>query len=175
MLEQRPFLCSSSYSYLLNYTIQSNMYDCADKNTEETKDLKLFGMSVWCASNALTLVARVAAIPEVFLLGAGIFLTAPFTANPIKNGKIGLHEIFVHTPKNILRVACVPIEFFIGTILNYTDPKLLIIEMSKCMRVNLLHAKNGTLHSNKHLADLRGISGDVKVKYMAWQEKMFEH
>jgi hypothetical protein len=150
------------------------MYGWVDKNTEETENLGLLGMGVWCASNALSLAGRVAAIPEVFLLGAGTFLIAPFTSNPIENAKVGLREVFVHIPKNILSVACLPIEFFIGTILNCTDPKFLIIDMSKGMKVHLLHAKNGTLHSEKYSSDISVASGEVKVKHMEWQRKMRE-
>lgn len=174
MLEHFTSFCSPSYSYLINYKIQSKMYNLLDENTEETEYLTSSGLGVWCASISVSTIAKVVGIAEVFIKGSGLFLSSPFTDNRIHNAKLGLNEVFVHTPKNILRTACIPVEFFLGTILILIEPKSFTMEMAECMRVNLLHAENGTIHSDKHQRNLMSVSGVVKPKFMKWQGRMYE-
>ena len=174
MLDHCSFFCSPSYSYLVNYQIQSQIYNLLDEYTEETEYLTSSGMGVWCVSNVITTIARVVGVAEVFIKGTGVFLSAPYTNNCIHNAKLGLNEIFVHTTKNILRTTCIPIDFFLGSIFIFIEPKSFTKEMAECMRVNLLHAERGTLHSDMHQNDLMSVSGVVKPDFMAYQGRRFE-
>jgi hypothetical protein len=171
MIEQWSALCSPSYSYLVNYQIQSDMYNCWDKNTEKAQWLRVSGIGVWTASNVITVVTRIAGIAEVFIKGSSALLSTPFKENKINNVKVGLNEICVHMPKNILRTIFVPVEFIGGTIFILAGPKTFTMEMVECMKVNLSHAKNGTLHSVEHKKDLGFVDGIVKPKFMAYQKR----
>jgi len=150
------------------------MYNWLDENTEETQWLKLPALGMWCASNTLTTVTGTAGIAEVFFKGLGILATSPFTNNRIDNAKIGLCEIFVHAPKNVLRTIFVPIDFLCGIIPVCVEPKHAIMKVAECMRINLLHAKKGTLKSPKHENDLDCLQSIVKPKFMKYQGKTFK-
>jgi len=150
------------------------MYNWLDENTEETEYLSSSGICVWFASNTITTIARVAGIGEVFLKGSGLLLSAPFTDNRIHNATFGLHEVFVHTPKNILRTTLIPIEFILGTLFIAFEPKHFTMEMSECMRINLHYAKAGTIHSAEHKKELSYMQGRIKPKFMEYQERRWE-
>jgi hypothetical protein len=150
------------------------MYNWLDENTEETQWLKLPALGMWCVSNTLTTVTRTVGIVEVFFKGLGILATSPFTNNRIDNAKIGLCEIFVHAPKNVLRTIFVPMDFLCGTIPVCVEPKHAIMIVAECMKINLLHAQNGTLKSTEHKKDLGYLQGVVKPKFMKYQGRTFK-
>ena len=171
MLECFSFFSSQSYSYLFNCHVQNKMYNWLDTNTEETQCLMLPGIGMWTASSLITLATRVAGVAEVFLKGSGYLLASPFTNNKALNAKIGLNEIFVHTPKNILRIACSPLDFLGGTIDIFIGPKSFTMRRVEYTRVNLLHTRAGTLHSKEHNDDLSEVEGIVKPKFMDYQRR----
>jgi len=163
-------LISSSTSYLVNYEIQFKMYDWLDKKTEETQWLKLPGIGMCCASTLVTTVTRVSGIAEVFFKGLGILATSPFTNNRINNAKLGLSEIFVHTPKNVLRSACIPVEFIYGVIFNLCEPKFFTIETSNWMKVNVIHARAGTVGSYNYKQDMIEVAGISYERFLNYQK-----
>ena len=78
MFHSLPCLCSQSYSYLVNYSIQYELYDWHDKNTNKAdSSLKLPGLGVWTTSCLVTLVTRIFGVVEVFFKGIGISLKHP--------------------------------------------------------------------------------------------------
>ncbi|HRD55587.1 MAG TPA: hypothetical protein PLC42_04230 [Parachlamydiaceae bacterium] len=159
MLASYSNLCSPSFSYLINYEIQSRMYNWFDKITDERQWLRLPGICIWTASNIGTIITRIAGVVETFFNGTSVLLSAPFTDNCLSNATLGLRQIFVHTPKNFLRTIFIPVEFIFGAAFNFAAPKYFTILMSECMKVNLNHAKAGTIESKEHYIDLFRASG----------------
>lgn len=173
MSDQYSILCSPSCSYLINYQIQSNLYNWLDEKTEETQLWRLPAVGIWSASTAITSITRVMGIAEVFFKGAGILLSSPLSRTPCNNAKIGVKEIFDHAPKNCLRVAFIPVEFFVGTIENLIEPKGFAMKMAQRMKINLAHAKAGTLKGAEHERELGFMEANAKPKFMDYQDRMF--
>lgn len=163
-------LCSPSFCYLINYEIQSKMYDWFDDVTEERMQLKLPGFGMLCVSNIITTITRVTAIAETFFDGSCILLSAPFTDNRLVNIKNGLHEILVHSPKNVLRTIFIPVEFTVGAVFNFAEPKYFTIWMSECMKVNLKHARAFTINTESHNSDLAYTSGISYGRLLKYQK-----
>lgn len=172
MFMNRPSLCSPTFSYHVNYEIQSRMYEWFDKLTDNRKDLKLSGFGVLYVSNIITLSTRVSAIGETFLCGIGLLFLALYENKHQNNLKLGAHEIFVHTPKNVLRLAFTPVEFIFGMISHFAEPKFLVMEVNECMKINLKHSLNETLNSKEHVDDLRFVQSDIKPKFMKYQKRV---
>jgi hypothetical protein len=180
MFHYFPSLCSTANSYWVNYEIQSCLYNWLDDNTEEPTHLKSLGFAVWCVSSLVTTITRIAGIAEVFFVGLGILLTAPLTAKPIENAKIGLNEIFVHTPKNVLRTVSTIAEFLFGALYLFFgyescfDAKGFTMNMVEYMKFNLKHARNGTIHSDEHKNDLRCVDGIAGRRFKQYQKRTWE-
>jgi|GEM_PF-4130965 len=118
----------------------------------------------------LTAVTRILSIAEVFFKGLTLVFTAPIALNPLRNFKFGLHEIFVHTPKNILRTITTPLEFIGGVFSILIEPKLFVIEMHECMKINVIHAQRNSIGSNEHYNDLAFVDGIANQKFIDYQK-----
>jgi hypothetical protein len=163
MLQDLACLSSPCYSYLANYKIQHALYKWWDNYTPPENDcVRIPGLCVWTASSLVTLVTRVAGVAEVFLIGAGTIFINP---------KTGLKEVFIETPKNMLRVIHIPFMFFGGTILTLADPKYFTIFTLESAKANLEHARNKTIGTKKHAIDVGCTDGMAKRKFMEYQEK----
>ncbi|HRD55774.1 MAG TPA: hypothetical protein PLC42_05185 [Parachlamydiaceae bacterium] len=170
MLPSTTHLCSSSFSYLVNYEIQSALYDWFDKVTDERKELKVSAVGVHCFSTIITTATRISGIVETFFGGFLILFCVPFNKK-FDEAKIGLHEIFVHTPKNILRTLVIPFGFFGGLIFNLCEPKYFTKITSNEMKANVIHARKGTIGTSAHRDDLCEADGISKGAFLKWQSK----
>lgn len=165
MLQDLPCLCSPSYSYLANYRIQHDLYEWWDNYTPPENDcVRIPGICIWTASSLVTLVTRVTGVAEVFLLGAGTILIHP---------KAGLKDVFIETPKNVLRVINTPIMFFTGAISTLIDPKFFTMYILECAKANLKHSRNKTIGSEQHKKDLDYVHTVVKRNFLEYQQKFW--
>jgi hypothetical protein len=104
------------------------MFKWFDEKTEKTKWIRFPATCAFLASTAVTTVTRIMGVAESFLFGSAILLNSPFSEKKIENAKLGLHEISVQTPKNILRVVFVIVEVCIDGIFGVLmNPKSYII------------------------------------------------
>jgi hypothetical protein len=162
MLSIFPFSPSHSLSYAINCGIQSPMFKWLDEKTEETEWVRFPAACAFIASNIITTATRITGVAESLLFGSVILLHSPFSQKKMENAKLGLHEISVHTPKNILRVAFVTIEVCVDGIFGVLmNPKFYIMHASECMKVNLEHSKKGTIGSLEHSRDSSEASGNA--------------
>jgi hypothetical protein len=174
MLSNYFDLTSPSFSYAFNYEKQSSCFSWLDEKTEKPAWVMLPATCALVVSNAVTLTTRIMGVAESFFYGSAVLLTAPFSERKTENAKLGLHEIFVHTSKNILRVVFLPVEICVEGIVILIEPKLYIILMSESMKINSEHARNMTLGTKEHYQDLReveGISNEKLLEYQ-WNKKI---
>jgi hypothetical protein len=151
MLQDFPSLCSQCYSYRLNYRIVYDLYYWYGKNSiPRDKYCRTTGVCVWTAASLATLITRVAAVAEVFVVGSGTLFFDPCK---------GLKEILIETPKNILRATHTPFMFVIGTISTYFIPDYFVRFTLECSRINLLFSRENKIGSAEHLKKLSGASG----------------
>jgi hypothetical protein len=163
-------LTSSSYSYAINYKIQSPMFNWFDEKTEKTKWIRFPATCAFIASTAITTVTRIMAVAESLFFGSAILLSSPFSKKKMENAKLGLHEISVHTPKNILRVGFITVEIFVDGIYGVLkNPKYYIISMSESMKVNLDYAKKGTIASIEHGKNLYNADEIAYIRLLKYQ------
>ena len=182
MLEYIPFSCSPSASYLLNCHMQSGIYNWLDKQadernyTEQSEHLiRPLVFSVCLGANVVTVATRVTSIVETFLRGSSTLLSTPFISDRILHAQRGMKEIFVNTPLDILRLMYFPIDFIDDLVGICIDPKHFTMLKIECLKTNLLHAQQGTLHSERHKKDLRCAGGIVKPKFMNYQHAVKSH
>lgn len=168
MIPANTLLCSPSFSYLVNYEIQSSLYDWFDKITNDRDELKVPTVCVCCVSTMVTTATRISGVVETFFGGFLILFCIPFNKK-FDEGKLGLHEIFVHTPKNILRMAVIPFEFIHGLIFSLCEPKFFILIELHQLKVNLIHAKEGTIGTKPHKVDMRETEGTSYGNLIKWQ------
>lgn len=182
MLEHFPFTCSPSSSYLLNCHIQSSIYNWLDKQADERnyteqsqRFIRPLMVSLWMGANVVTVATRVTSIAETFLKGSFILLSTPFIEDKVLNVQRGIKEIFVNAPLDVFRLMYFPVEFIDDLIGLLLEPKLFTMLKIECLKGNLLHAIQGTLHSERHKQDLRCAGGVVKPKFMNYQEDVMCH
>ena len=109
-------------------------------------------------------------VAESFLHGFTVLLTSPFSEKKIENAKLGLQKIFSDTPKNILRVTFIFLEILVDGIGGaLTCPKAYIINMSESMKVDLDHARNGTIQSDQYKKDSSKASGIAYKRFLDYQ------
>jgi hypothetical protein len=167
MFASYSYLCSQSTSYLINYEIQSHVFNAL--NEKKIKWLRIPCLSAWCALSIISTVTRTAGVAEVFFKGLAILFTAPLAKEPISSAKKGLNEVFSHTGKNILRAAFTPFGFIGGALTLIAEPKKFILEMNECMKINVIHAKKNTIGSIEHYKDLATVDGIAKEKFLDYQ------
>lgn len=182
MLEHFSFTCSPSSSYLLNCHIQSGICNWLDKQADERQHTEQFQhlirplvISVWMGANIITVATRVTSIAEAFLKGSSTLLSTPFISDKVPHAQRGMKEIFVNMPLDVLRLIYFPIDFIDDLVGICIDPKLFTMSKIECLKTNLLYAKQGTLHSERHKKDLRCAGGVVKPKFMNYQEDVMHH
>lgn len=182
MLERFPFTCSPSASFLLNCHIQSGIYNWLDKQaderqyTEQSQHLiRPFVISVWMGANVITIATRVTSIAEAFLKGSSTLLSTPFISDKIPHAQRGLKEIFINMPLDVLRLIYFPIDCIDEFIEICIDPKFFTMLKTEYFKRNLLHAKQGTLHSNEHKNQLQCVEGVVNPKFMNYQQDVYLH
>jgi hypothetical protein len=164
-----PKISLNSPSYLIHSEIQSSMFNLFNEKTEKTQWLRIPTTGLWSASCLVKLAVRIFSIVEVFFKGLGILFSAPFANQRLTNTKIGLNEIFVHTPKNILNTVFLPIEFIGGLIDILSEPKFFIISMTECLKLNLIHKKADTFGSVEHKEDIYEASGKSYERCLNYQ------
>lgn len=161
MFHNLPCLCSQSYSYLVNYRIQYELYDWHNKNTDkEDSWLMLPGLGIWTTSCLVTLVSRIFGVVEVFFKGIGISLKHPTQAP---------NELGMKTIKNILRVFHTVPLFLFGLIWVFGEPKFLTLTVLECAKINLKHARLGNIGKEEHVKELKYVDGRVNNDLLHYQ------
>ncbi len=159
-----PCLCSQSYSYLVNYRIQYELYDWHDKNTDkEDSWLRLPGLGIWTTSCLVTLVSRIFGIVEVFFKGIGISLRHPTQAP---------NELGLKTIKNILRVFHTVPLFLFGVLWVFGEPKSITLTVLECARVNLKYARLGAIGKEEHVKELGYVNQTAYVQLLDYQKRV---
>lgn len=169
MFASYSYLCSQSSSYSINYEIQSRAFNLLDEKLGKIIVIRLPYLAAWSALSMVTATTRTIGIAEVLFKGLGILLTAPLADNPLCNAKLGLHEIFVHTPKNVLRAFLTPFGFMGGAFCILTNPEFFIIAMHECMKINVTHAKKHSIGSVEHYDDLASVDGIAYERFLRYQ------
>lgn len=154
MIQNSTIFCSQCSSYNFNYTYQEKLYSWLDKRTPAEKGwIRGLCICVWTASSGLTLATRIASVFEVFLVGTR-FLMYSAIKKDMSLTKTAVHEIFVHTPKNILRLVYTPIMFVLSSISIFVEPKYFTMHFLANTRISLKHIRDKTLGSESHKKDL---------------------
>lgn len=182
MLERFPLTCSPSASYLLNCHMQSGIYNWLDKQADERQYteqsqhvIRPLVISVWMGANVITVATRVMSIAEAFLKGASTLLSTPFISDKIPHAQRGMKEICINMPLDVLRLLYFPIDCIDDFIEICIDPRFFtMLKIEYCKR-NLLHAQQGTLHSEEHKEKLQCVEGVVNPKFMNYQEAVKCH
>ena len=182
MLERFPITYSPSASFLLNCHIQSDIYKWLDKQaderqyTEQSQHLiRPLVISVWMGANIIAIATRVAGIAETFLKGSSALLSIPFVSDKSSHAQRGMKEIFVNMPLDVSRLIYFPIDCIDDFIEICIDPKFFTMLKTEYFRRNLLYAKQGTLHSNKHKNQLQCVEGVINPKFINYQQDVRCH
>ena len=177
MLEHIPFTCSPSASYLLNCHMQSGIYNWLDKQaderqyTEQSEHLiRPLVISICVGANVVTIATRVTSIVETFLRGSSTLLSTPFISDRVFHAQKGMKEIFVNTPLDVLRLIYFPVDLMDDLVGIFIEPKFFTMLKTEYFKRNLLHAQQGSLHSDEHKNMLQCVEGVVKPKFMNYQE-----
>lgn len=171
MLPSTSSLCSPTSSYLINYEIQFKFFKWVDQKTEKTKWIRFPVACAFGVSNLVTLITRIMSVIETFFIGSKLLLSSPFSENKMEKAKLGLNKISIQTPKNILRLFFILIEAYVNGIFGVLmNPKFYIISHTETMKVNLIHARKGTIQSIEHDEDLYEADGIANQRLLSYQE-----
>jgi hypothetical protein len=162
--------------------MQSAIYNWLDQQadqrqyTEQSEHVIRRLVMITCmGANVITLATRVMSIAETFFKGLSTVLSIPFISDKVFHAQRGMKEIFMNTPLDILRLLYLPIDLLDDLAGIFIDPKYFTMLKIECLKINLPHAKQGTLHSERHKANLQYIGGVVKPKFMNYQQAVMAH
>lgn len=169
MISSSPLMSSNTYSYSVNCQIQSSIYDWFGKKTADIELIRLSALGIYGASSLVTLISRICGAIEIPFAGIKNIFISPVAG--IESLKIGLTDIFVEIPKQVLRIVCFPIEFTLDGIIFLCDPRYFTIEMNEHMKVLQIHTKTNTVGSEKFSCDQYDAYNKISYRDRDYHEK----
>lgn len=151
MISSSSLMSSNTYSYSFNCQVQVSIYAWFDKRTDNIEWIRASSLGIYGASGLVTLVTRICGAVEIPFTGIKNLIISPGAG--IESLKIGLTNIFIETPKQVLRIVWFPIEFSIESIRVLCSPRYFIISMLEHMKVLQIHSKTNTIYSEKYEVD----------------------
>ncbi len=162
--------CSASFSYKINYKIESSIYNHLEKQLFNGKSIRLLTFLGFTAASITNLITRTTAIFEVTIHSLGMILTTPFAKKPMTHFKVGC-SLLKEIPYNILRDLFLVIELPYNAIWTMSTLDGFIVNNAEHMTTNLKHSEAGTIGSEQHSIDLDIATGRAHHKFVELHNK----